>query len=258
MAVATIKSAAFIALTLLVAARKQDVERSMDRPATSSGRECVFPGEDSILPIVVADLSDGVSSDGRGPYINNKDGVIQTRAGREGALVICLYDRKKRTCADSAEALNSVRSFTVNLSKPVPGGGGASLGTVGSRTAGAILAQRGMIGDTIQNLNTIAVGHTDAAAMLSISLRVNGRNHLLQMGPQANGHCLDASDGVPGKNLVHGTGTSTGTISRVSPTKWVIDLPQGSIGRLFDSENGPDHAVDKGLYYVHLHYEIGR
>jgi hypothetical protein len=39
--------------------------------------------------------------------------------------------------------------------------------------------------------------------------------------------------------------------------KWVIDLPAGSVGRLFDLYNTTQYAVDKGLYYTQLHYEIG-
>lgn len=40
-------------------------------------------------------------------------------------------------------------------------------------------------------------------------------------------------------------------------TKWAVDVPAGSIGRLFDIYNTDQYAVDKGLYYTELHYEIG-
>ena len=36
-----------------------------------------------------------------------------------------------------------------------------------------------------------------------------------------------------------------------------IDLPQGSMGRLFDLYNTDEYAVDKGLYYTQLHFAIG-
>jgi hypothetical protein len=39
---------------------------------------------------------------------------------------------------------------------------------------------------------------------------------------------------------------------------WVMDLPAGSVGRLFDLSSTTQYAVDKGLYYLRLHYEIGK
>ena len=104
-----------------------------------------------------------------------------------------------------------------------------------------------MAGDTLQNLHDIPVGKTVTAAQMNVGFDLNGRAHILQMGPQSFGVC----HGTPG----HGTGTSSGTIYRASLTKWVMDLPAGSAGRLFDLEGGP---LDKGLFYVRLHYEIGR
>jgi hypothetical protein len=204
-------------------------------------RDCTFPGADSIAPIVVSDLPDGVSSDGRGPYLKGQDGVADSRAGTEGALTF--YWRG---------TMPNARALTVNLNKPVPRGGGVALGVATSGDSSGLIAQRGMVGDTVQNLLDIAVGQTVRAALMSVTVHINGTRHLLQMGPQANGHCMT------GENLVHGSGTSSGTIYRASQTKWVVDLPAGSIGRLFDMQDSWGHAVDKGLYYVHLHYEIGK
>jgi hypothetical protein len=77
-------------------------------------------------------------------------------------------------------------------------------------------------------------------------------NTSCKWGPQPNGHCHNS-----GTTLVNGTGTSAGTIYRASATKWAIDLPAGSVGRLFDLYNTTEYASDKGLYYTQLHYEIG-
>jgi hypothetical protein len=105
--------------------------------------------------------------------------------------------------------------------------------------------------DTLPSIFNIPVGQTKTAAQMNVGFHVNGRFHILQMGPQPYGHCHS------GPNLVSGTGTSSGTIYRASQTKWVMDLPAGSVGRLFDVHNTKGHATDKGLYYVRLHYEIG-
>ncbi len=89
------------------------------------------------------------------------------------------------------------------------------------------------------------------ADQIDVTFHVNGRFHVLQMGPQAYGHCHAAPTAVTGN------ATSSGTIYRASATKWVIDLPAGSVGRLFDLYNTDQYAVDKGLYYTQLHFEIG-
>ena len=216
-------------------------------PGIASAQRCVFPDRDYDGITIVSDRPNGVSSDGRGPYRKGERGVRDSRAGTEGALGI---DRATR----------NARSITVNLSKPVPGGGGVPLGTVTS--PGGLITQRVMVGDTVQNLIDIADGQTVSTALVSVSFFLNGRFSMLQMGPVANGHCMRV------KNLVHGTGTSSGTIFRANQTKWVIDLPAGSVGRLFDMQGSLpagqwpptsppwEHAVDKGLYYVELHYEI--
>jgi hypothetical protein len=235
MQITTIKGSAVVGLILFICMGQTGMARS------ATPRACEFPGPDSIGPVVVSDFTDGVSSDGRGPYVKGKDGVVDARAGTEGALTF--YWRG---------TLENPRALTVNLNKPVPGGGGVPLGIAASGDSSGLITQRGMIGDTVQNLTDIAVGRTDTAAMMSITFHVNGRRHLLQIGPQANGHCMGAT------NLVHGKGTSSGTINRASQTKWVMDVPVGSVGRLFDIGDSWEHAVDKGLYYVHLHYEIGR
>ena len=263
MRIAKIKLSAVVGLSLFIGVSLTGMRRGASggglRSSTIAGyctptpEPSKFPGSNTVGPTVVADFSDGVSSDGRGPYYNGTDGVFESRTGQEGALGI--FDR--------ADTVKHIRSFSVNLNRPVPGGGGVPLGINTSGNGSGFVTQRRMVGDAVQNFMDIPVGQTDTAALMSITFHINGRMHLLQMGPLANGHCM----GV--KNLVHGAGTSTGTIFRASPTKWVMDLPAGSIGRLFDMQGSQpvgvplklppwEHAVDKGLYYVHLHYEIGR
>jgi hypothetical protein len=36
----------------------------------------------------------------------------------------------------------------------------------------------------------------------------------------------------------------------IDRTKWAVDLPAGSIGRLLDLYNTDQYAVDKGRYYT--------
>jgi hypothetical protein len=244
-------SLALIGLALFVTTGFAPAARSGESPnCTGAGQcapiqvDCEFADTTvSSGPIVVADFPDGLSSDGRGPYIKGADGVVSTDVGNAAALTIW-----------SQDSLKPLRTLTVNLNNPVPGGGGVPFGILTDKQSGegiGLHTQRYYAGDTAQNLNRMRIGQRVAAAQLNVSFHVNGRKHLLQMGPQPNGHCHGAT-------LINGTGTSSGTIFRASQTKWVVDLPARSVGRLFDIADGPGHAVDKGLYYVHVHYEIGK
>jgi hypothetical protein len=55
---------------------------------------------------------------------------------------------------------------------------------------------------------------------------------------------------------MNGDGTTRATIHRVTATEWVVDLPPGSVGRLFDIHLSASNAINKGLYYVSLHYIV--
>ena len=202
---------------------------------------CTFPDETtSSGPTTVTDFSDGVSSDGRGPYVANTDGVGVSLVG--STAVLTLGERK--------ESPQNPRRLTVNLNRPIPGGGGVPLGIITDHGGGLVVQWRS-VENALQNLHSIPVGQTVTAAQMNVLFSIDGHAHILQMGPQAAGHCHYPS------NLVNGTGTSSGTIYRASTTKWVMDLPTGSVGRLFNVEHDAEHAVDKGLYYLRLHYEIG-
>jgi hypothetical protein len=192
-------------------------------------------------PGVIADLADGVSSDGRGPYIQGTDGVKWSIVVYEANVII----------DEGKTSIKEPRKLTVNLNHPVPGGRGAPLGIISDGDDNGLVAELRKVRDTLPSALNIPVGQTRTLAQMNVGVHINGRFHILQMGPQPYGHCHH------GLNLVNGTGTSSGTVYRTSQTKWVMDLPAGSVGRLFDVHNTKGYAVDKGLYYVHLHYEIG-
>jgi len=223
--------------------------RGSGLPTCSGASDCVAgpvvcsaeDGTALIAPTTITDAADGVSSDGRGPYIQRIDGVRHSTVVYVAGL----------SMAKHRKSVKNPRRYSVNLNNPVAGGGGVPLGIITDSSDMNIEAQWYRFGDARQSLHKLAIGQTVRADQVSVSFHVNGRFHVLQMGPQAYGHCLAAS------TQVHGTGTSLGTIYRASATKWVIDLPPGSVGRLFDLYNTTRYAVDRGLYYTQLHYEIG-
>ena len=188
-----------------------------------------------------------VRSDDRGPYLHSV-GNATVEAENAAALILTAMQNPD---------VPSLRSFRIDLTRPVPRGGGTPLGvvsidTIESRsTYLSILAQWYTEPNyTLHSLLDIPVGTTVRAEQLDVSFAVNGVPHVLQMGPQPMWHCL--SDGT----TVHGEGTSRATIYRPSASQWIVDLPPGSIGRLFDVHLLAPNAVDKGLYYVSLHFAV--
>jgi hypothetical protein len=188
---------------------------------------------------VIADFPDGISSDGRGPYAPGTDGVL-------GSSI-------------SGVSLRYPRKLKVNLNSPVPGSGAVPLGIVTDgensrwnpeKPYFGLFWDLEAVGHEIQDPRSIQVGQTVPAGQINVFFHINGRFHILQMGPQALGHCHTR------RNPVNGSGTSSGTIYRAGSTDWVVELPAGSIGRLFDMSRTLPYTVDKGLYYVHLRFEL--
>ena len=229
---------------------------SMDRggggaklPTCSGSNDCaagpdICTGEDqtaTVGPTVITDFSAGLSSDGRGAYVQGTDNV-------QYSVVLTLATLQ---FAQSGKSVKNPRTYTVNLNNPVSGGGGVPLGSITDGNNNHLEVQWYTVGNTRQNLHGIPVGQTVTAQQINVAFHLNGHFHILQMGPQPYGHCHSAPTAVVG------TGTTSGTIYRASATKWVIDLPAGSVGRLFDLYNTDQYAVDRGLYYTQLHFEIG-
>jgi hypothetical protein len=143
------------------------------------------------------------------------------------------------------------RAILIDLDHPVVAGGGRRLGTVRADNNVVVIAQQQVGADNrLRLMSDIAVGKSVPAPLISIEFPIDGVVHLLQAGPQPVGHCF--SDGT----AIHGNGTSAGTITRADSSSWVIELPPGSIARLFDVRNQYPHAIDKGLYFVSLKLTI--
>jgi hypothetical protein len=187
----------------------------------------------------VATLNDApfaIRSDGRGPYHQGESGVVAS--GVSFAAVIVPH-----TPRDGSPA----RGFVVDLSHPVPNGGGAPLGIVTSTGIGEVAVQWGEGNDRItKNFLDLPVGSSDLTAQTDVEFSIDSVEHALQIGPQPIGHCF--SD----RPTVNGNGTSQARVTRVGAGRWVADLPNGSVARLWDVHLGYARAIDKGLYYVSL------
>ena len=231
---------ALIGIGLLIASERTSFARGGVSEPPIVQQRCEFNDQTiRVGPTIVADRPDGVSSDGRGAYTST-DGGVRMRVGRAAAEM---------------SIVGPPRRLVVNLRRPVPGGGGTPRGMITDGNASGadgelvLLAQWKMVGDTVQSPLGIRVGETVKAEQMNVLFHIDGRFHALQMGPLPFGKCH-------GPTLVHGNGTSQGTIHRSSQTRWVMDLPTGSVGRLFDVSKGRVNAMDLGTYFVELHYEM--
>lgn len=220
-------------------------------PPRTAAPACTFPDTTLFVgPIRVADLADGLSSDGRGAYLPGRDGVIglgPISSGVSGSASLTIFQ------APDAVGRRP-RGLVVNLDHPAPGGGGKPLGIVTDTTGGGmgLMAQWSVVDGAFRNLHAMRVGQAVKAAMTSVTFYIAGRRYLLQMGPLPNGHCHNG-----GVTLVTGKGTTPTTIRRTAAAAWSVDLPAGGVARLFDVTDGTHHAVDRGLYRFRLHYDIG-
>ena len=212
------------------------------RICSSSSRA---PGQGYLPSGSTATLSDSpysITSDGLGPYITGGRGAyVRINASQVASLEF----------ANVPSDGSATRSIKVDLNHPVPGDIGVPLGVVASNHNLELASQWYTDSSNIaHSIRDIPIGTTVTSEQTDLGVHINGVYHVLQMGPQRYGHCF--SDG----SATNGAGTTRATIRRVTATEWVVDLPPGSVGRLFDIRLSAPNAVNKGLYYVSLHYVI--
>ena len=187
-----------------------------------------------------------VTGDGQGAYEFGKSNVIVVAAVRAAVMVL------GKTSVDGTPR----RSISIDLRDPVVGSGGVPLGVVtDSSEFVEVAAQWHAENDKggrrrARSVFDIPIGSKVDAAQTDVQFHINGVIHALQMGPQPIGHCFSDPP------VVHGRGTTQGTILRADTTTWIVELPPGSIGRLWDVHLGYSHAIDKGLYRVSLRFVL--
>ena len=202
--------------------------------------------------VTLRDSGYSVTSDGLGPYRSGSSNVRVSPVDVAAAFVL------------NGRTPGPLRTFNVNLDRPVPGDSGVTLGVIQADAAwpgpfmpdgsnySVEIAFMWINSDTTEFTGDIPVGTTVRAGVgIGLDFYLNGVAHVLQTGAGAwGGFC--SADG----SAAHGDGTTTGTISHPTATSWVVDLPPGSVGRLWDISREVKGAVNRGLYYVSLHLTI--
>ena len=128
------------------------------------------------------------------------------------------------------------RSFRIDLSHPVPGGGGESRGVItDSRPHLQIHTRLDSTGKNV-GLQGMRIGETTKARYIAIA----ATDHQLRIYFNPEHTCPT--------RLVLARGSTQGMVTRRSATRWEIELPEGSMGRLLEGAEGRERQ-DRGLYY---------
>ena len=182
-----------------------------------------------------------LSDDDKGPYVHSRD---EARVMSLGAMSIFAWAHTdQNTNRPKPDAtLPRVRSLVFDLSRPVPGSGSSNLGVIQDQLGRMhTFWKRDPEKKVIANFILTPVGETVTTDRVEMWVVVNGRQHVLQMGPWSMGEFSERAG-------VSGEGTTRATISRRANDKWTISAPRGSIARLSDYDN-INKPIDKGLYY---------
>ena len=208
-----------------------------------------------VRSVTISDSGYSIRSDGRGPYIG---GVVNVSLPPVGLVAGLMFRPVLRDVVP--------RFYVVDLDHPVPGKSGKPLGVIkvdgsfpgrfipsGANAGDEFLAHANTDWDYQQHsMADIPIGASITVTQIDLDLYIGGVMHVLQMGPQPYGHCQSSG------TAIYGGGTTMGTVSHPDAEQWVVDLPRGSVGRLFENRTGDPSAADRGLYYVSLHFVVHR
>jgi hypothetical protein len=198
----------------------------------------------------VRDSGQSLRSDGRGPYVSGFDGVV---VGRGQGLNLFVQgcpseEQARRRCRNTEAKMIPFggpprRSILVDLRQPVASSGATARGIV--RDPEGIVRvfwRRDSTTREIFPVGGMAVsGETQPVQRVQIEFVLDGRPHLLQFGPWAQGEFNDIAP------VIKGNGTTAAAIRRPSSTEWIVTSGAGSVGRLWDMGD-PRQPADRGLY----------
>jgi len=196
------------------------------------------------MTAAVHDIAGGLSSDGQGPYID-RFGVGTV----SGAWALNIF-----TWAGSDVISNKVRNgyqgpppwraLRFDLSRPVPGSGAVSLGSVVD-SVGRFSAFWRDLPDvrTVVPILLMRVRDTVVLDRVEMFVRAGGHQYVLQFGPWTMGRYTNR-----GGNTIHGDGTSRASAERPRYERWLVRSAPQSIGRLWLFDD-PQKPVDRGLYF---------
>lgn len=182
--------------------------------------------------------SGSLRGDGKGSYEDRRDGQIN----HQTAFNLFL----------GGENSGHPRTLEFDLTQPVAGSGSVSRGLVKDPAARFHIFYLFDQNRAIWNLREMLVGPTVLSPRTEMHVALDGKPHILQLGPWGIGDCNEAyAEG----GRVHGEGTTQVHLTRQSDESYSIVAPPGSIARLWDWST-PSAPVDRGLYFFHFRASV--
>jgi hypothetical protein len=196
-----------------------------------------------------ATIENGYSlrDDGRGAYVDDSDFAV-VRSNQSFAIAAWKFIDWLSNKPDPTAGAEKVRSIAFDLGRPIASSGAKQFGIVADNLARFHVfwrhdhADNPKVREFIHRFEEVGpTGTTEKSSRVEMWVRVNGRQHVLQMGPWAMGEFS------PRAKLT-GKGTSEAVITRTSQNTWTITATRGSIARLWDYQD-IRNPIDMGLYY---------
>ena len=173
-----------------------------------------------------------LQNDGLGDYIDDK----------QFADVNLFYALNVFPFRSTKPKATPTRSLVVDLSHPVPGGGGTSMGTFraysGIHTFWYLDAA--MLVHSVQEIPVGTNTYSELTAFF-FTYPGDGKPYILQMGPWSWSVCENTG-------WVETAGSTRALVTRTGPKTWTATAPSSSIGMVSDMSD-PAHPVPIGLYY---------
>jgi hypothetical protein len=215
---------------------------------------CSHRGTPAATPLLVAvdPSSESLRDDGLGPY---RHGVDRVRTFRSFAFNLFLSRAPNSPSGPLDTAAFTSRALLFDLSRPVLASGASPVETI--RDSAAVVHFHWMWDPgrrVAWTFDEIPVGGRGASDRVQFEFAVDGRPHILQFGPWAQGDC-----GEPyafGAKL-DGNGTSRVQIERLGVDDYRLWAPSGSFARLWDYTE-PQRPRDRGLYSFSFSLRLAR
>jgi hypothetical protein len=236
----SIRGGVWICILLALPAARTGGQRGAELPTCVNAYAASLPMRFEILPVAGATHV----SDSLGAYTESRTSCLTVRDDSTG--IFYLGSPNEREWAECT-ADKATRSWTLDLSHPVAGGGGVDRGKL--RSSGMhvrIVVQKDSLGRFV-GLRDLKIGATTEVLYLRLVNERENRGQVI---------FAPTSPGCSGYSLT--PGTTAAKIRRTSATTWEVDLPPGSVGRL-KIQSGPLAArelVDNGLYHFTARYRI--
>jgi hypothetical protein len=239
------KAILFSVAVLLIAVTWEN--RAGGRQAPSSVRPPACTTSDpATVPMktTVINTGNSLQDDGKGLFV---DGVDNDSVLDMNAFALFTFDRNK---PDS----RTLRSISVDLDKPVPGGGGSPMGVFRNPIAEKLPAgdNRGGVfasywrldsNNRVYAVRDIPLGQTvdSERTQIWITSQFDGKRYGLQMGPWSS-KCEPFAE-------LRTAGTTKAKITRTGANSYTIFAAPGSIASLSDVTD-QRHPIGIGLYFI--------